>query len=194
MSDLYSLKTAGAVPVALDDMKLYMKVTATADDDLITSMLATATTYGENYTGREFRANTWTLLTDEFLDRMCLNRAPVASITSIKHLVSDVLETVANTVYYLKKNLQFAEGLLREDQSWPTDTDTREHAVEIEFVTETYRDVDAIATAIKRHVAYWYSNRGDCAGSGGGAGCSCGDAAKSSGVTAIYDQFRISRV
>ena len=192
MSDLYVLNTAGAVPVALDDMKAYMKVTASADDDLITSMLSAATTWGENYTGREFRANTWTLLTDEFADRMCLNRAPVASITTVKHIVLDVLTAVADTVYYLKKNLQFAEILLKEDQSWPSDTDSLEHAIEVEFVTETYRDTDAISTAIMRHVAYWYSNRGDCAGSS--SGCSCGDAAKSSGVTALYDQFRIDRV
>jgi uncharacterized phiE125 gp8 family phage protein len=193
MSDLYVLKTAGAVPVLLADMKLYMKVTAAADDDLITSMLAAATTWGENYTGREFRANTWTLLTDDFSDRMCLYRAPVATITTIKYLVSDVLTTIANTVYYLKKNLQFAEILLKEDQLWPTDIDAREQAIEIEFVTESYRDTDAIATAIMRHVAYWYKNRGDC-GSSSSAGCSCGDAAKGSGVTAIYDQFRIDRV
>lgn len=194
MSDLYVLKTAGTVPVLLDHMKAYMKVTASADDDLITSMLSSATTWGENYTGREFRANTWTLFTDEFADRMGLMRAPVASITSVKYLVSDVLTAIADTVYYLKKNLQFAEVLLKEDQAWPTDTDAREHAIEIEFVTETYRDVDAIKTAIMRHVAYWYSNRGDCAASSGSAGCSCGDAAKGSGVTAIYDQFRIDRV
>lgn len=186
MSDLYVLKTAGTVPVSLDDMKAYMKVTSSSDDALITSMLAAATTWGENYTGREFRANTWTLLTDEFVDRMCVQRAPVASITSIKHLVADVLDTVATSVYYLKKNLQYAEVLLKEDQSWPTDTDDREQAIEIEFVTETYRDIDAVATAIKNHVAHWYSNRGDCA--------DCASAAKGSGVTLIYDQFRIDRV
>ena len=186
MSDLYTLKTAGTVPVSLDDMKAYMKVTASADDDLITSMLSSATTWGENYTGREFRANTWTLITDGFADRMSINRAPVASVASVKHLVSDVLTAIADTVYYLKKNLQFAEILLKEDQLWPTDTDAREHAIEIEFVTETYRDTDAIAVAVKRHVSYWYANRGDCA--------DCKQAAEGSGVTAIYDPFRIDRV
>ncbi len=40
MSDLYSLKSAGTVPVTLAEAKTYMKVTSTADDDLITSMLA----------------------------------------------------------------------------------------------------------------------------------------------------------
>lgn len=186
MSDLYVLKTPGTVPVDVAVMKAYMKVTTTADDGLITSMLSAATTWGENYTGREFRANTWTLLTDVFADRVCLDRAPVATITTVKYLVDTVLTTIANTVYYLKKNLQFAEILLQEDQSWPTDLDDREHGIEIEFVTESYRDIDAIATAIKRHVSYWYSNRGDCS--------DCKTAAEGSGVAMIYDQFRIDRV
>lgn len=186
MSNIYTLTTPGAVPVSLDDMKAYMKVTSDADDDLITSMLSAATTWGENYTGRDFRANTWKLNTDAFADRMSLCRAPVASITTVKHLVSDTLETVDASVYYLKKNLQFAEILLNADQEWPTDTDEREQVIEIVFITETYRDTNAIATAIKRHVTFWYQNRGDCA--------DCRQAATGSGVTAIYDQFRIDRV
>lgn len=194
MTDVYNLVTPGAVPVSLAEMKSYMKMTSTSDDALITSMLSAATTWGEGYTGREFRANTWQLLKDAFEDRICIRRDPVDTITFVKHLVLAVQETVAASAYYLKKNVQNSEILLNEDQDWPTDTDDREQVIEIEFVTKSYRDVDAIATAIKRHVAFWYKNRGDCGGSGSGAGCSCQDAAKGAGMTAIYDQFRIARV
>ncbi len=186
MSDLYALSAAGTVPVSLADMKAYMKVTASSDDALITSMLSAATTWGEKYTGREFRPNTWRLLKDAFEDRICLRRAPVASITSVEHLVAGSLVTVAGSVYYLKKSLQFSEILLNEDEDWPTDTDEREQVIEIVFVTASYRDADAIASAIKRHVAFWYANRGDCVGSA--------DAANKSGATMLYDQFRIDRV
>lgn len=194
MTDVYNLTAPGTVPVTLVDMKAYMKVTSTSDNALITSMLAAATTWGENYTGRDFRANTWQLLKDAFEDRICILRDPVASITTVKHLVSASLDTVADTVYYLKKNVQNSEILLNEDEEWPDDTDEREQVIDIAFVTESYRDVDAIKAAIMRHVAYWYKNRGDCGGSGSKTGCSCDDAAKGSGVTAIYDQFRIARV
>ena len=186
MSDIYTLTAPGAVPVSLVDMKAYMKVTSDSDNDLITSMLSAATTWGENYTGRDFRANTWKLDTDAFASRMPLRRAPVASITTVKHLVSDALETVDAVVYYLKKYTQFAEILLNVDKSWPTDTDEREQVIEIVFVTEAYRDIDAIKTAIKRCVIFWYQNRGDCS--------DIKQAVKGSGVTAIYDQFRIDRV
>ncbi len=197
MSDVYDLVTPGAVPVSLADMKAYMKVTSSSDDALITSMLVTATTWGENYTGRDFRANTWQVLKDAFEDRMHLNRSPVASVSFIKNLVSAVQVTVAASVYYLKKKTQYSEILLNENMDWPTDTDNREQVIEIEFVTESYRDTDAIASAIKRHVAYLYKNRGDCADESGGSivkSNSAAFAAKKSGVTAIYDQFRIDRV
>jgi len=186
MTDVYVLVTPGAVPVSLSDMKTYMKVTSASDDALITEMLASATIWGEGYTGREFRANTWQLLKDAFEDRICLNRDPVDSITFVKHLVSAAQVTVAASAYYLKKNVQNSEILLNENQSWPTDTDNREQVIEIEFVAKSYQDTEAISSAIKRHVAFWYKNRGDCA--------DAGDAAKGAGVTLIYDQFRIARV
>ena len=187
MSEVYELIGKGAVPVSLDDMKAYMKVTSDADDDLITMMLNAATVWGENYTGREFRANTWTQLLDEFSDRICIRRDPVKSITSVEYLVADVLTTITNLTYYLKKNVQNSEILLAEDEDWPGDLDDREQGIKITFVTESYRYCsDSIMNGVKRHVAWWYANRGDCS--------DCDNAAKQSSVQLIYDQFRISRV
>ena len=187
MTDVYELIAKGAVPVSLDDMKTYMKVTADADDDLIIMMLNAATVWGENYTGREFRANTWALLLDEFSDRICLRRDPVVTITSVEYLVLNVFTVIAASVYYLKKNVQTSEVLLSEDEDWPDDLDDREQGITITFVTESYRYCsDSIMNGIKRHVAWWYANRGDCS--------DCDNAAKQSSVQLIYDQFRISRV
>lgn len=167
-------------------MKAYLKITTTADDSLIQSMIDAATEWGEKYTGRDFRAVTWDLLLDRFTDRIELRRDPVASITTVKHLVSGSLVTVPNTVYYLKKLVQSSEILLNEDQEWPTDTDNREQVIEIQFVTEGFRCQESIIDAIERMVAFWYRNRGDCPDTN--------SAAKLSGITIIYDQFRISRV
>ena len=187
MTDVYELIAKGAVPVSLDDMKAYMKVTSAADDDLITMMLNAATIWGENYTGREFRANTWALLLDAFSDRICFRRDPVASITSVEYLVADVFTPVTGITYYLKKNVQNSEILLAEDADWPDDLDDREQGIKITFVTEAYRYCsDSIMNGVQRHVAWWYANRGDCS--------DCDNAAKQSSVQIIYDQFRISRV
>ena len=162
-----------------------MKITSSAEDDVIKSIINMATTFGEKYTGRDFRANTWTLLLDCFGARIELRRDPVATITFVKHLVSDSQVTVATSVYYLKKGVQSSEILLQDGQDWPTDTDEREQAIEIEFVTEAYRCIDQIKEAMLRHIAYLYTNRGDC---------DTKNAAIESGASFIYDQFRIARV
>jgi len=193
MSNLYQLVTPGVSPVDLAEMRLYLKLSSTADDDLINSMLLAATIWGENYTRRQFRVNSWSLLMDCFQERILIRRAPVDFIVSVQHLVSGSLVSVNPSIYYLKFNYQNSEILLTENSDWPEDTDNREQAIEVSFTTKPYDSIDSIKTAITRHVAFWYSNRGDCS-SGGSGGCDCDQAAKGSGVTSIYDQFRIDRV
>ncbi len=183
---VYQQVSVTASPVSLTVMKSYLKITTTADDALIQSMIDAATEWGEKYTGRDFRAITWDLLLDCFTDRIELRRDPVDTITTVKHLVSGSLVTVPADVYYLKKLVQSSEVLLNEDKEWPTDTDNREQVIEIRFVTEGYRCQESIIDAIERMVAFWYRNRGDCP--------DANSAATLSGVTIIYNQFRISRV
>ncbi len=188
MSALYELVSWAAAPVTLDDMKIYMTVTHSLHDDLIQELIDAATEYGEKYTTRDFRIKSWKLLLDEFDDRICLRRSPVDSITTVKHLVSDVLTLVPDTVYYLKKGTQFSEILLQDGQTWPTDTDLREQAIEIVFATVAYTCGNSINIAIKRWVSFAYANRGDC---------DCQDPStigKLSGADFIYNQFRIARI
>lgn len=180
------MKTAGASPLTVGLAKAFMKVSSSSDDALIGSLINTATEFGEVYTGREFRANAWTLYIDAFKDRIVLNRNPIDSVTSVKHLVSDVLTTVSGSLYYLKHLVHCSEILLLLDNEWPTTTDDREQAIQIEFLTKTYHRENEILEAIKLHVSFMYSNRGDC---------SCDQpSAKESGASLIYDQFRIPRV
>jgi len=183
---VYQMVSAAASPLDLATMKAYLRVTSTADDALIQSMIDASTEWGEKYTGRDFRAITWDLLLDCFEDRINVRRDPVDTITTVKHLVSGSLVTVDSDVYYLKLLPQFAQILLNEDKEWPTNTDSREQAIEIRFVTEGYRCQDSIIEALQRMVAFWYRNRGDCS--------DCKGAAFGSGATIIFDQFRITRI
>ena len=186
-SAAYEFVSQAVSPVSKKDMKSYLKVKHTIDDVLIQSMIDAATKWGENYTGRDFRAITWKLLLDCFPanERILVKRDPVDTIASINRLVSDVDSLVPSSDYYLKKNTQNSEILLFEDKSWPDDTDNREQAITIDFVTKGYHEQDNIISAIKMHVAYWYYNRGDC---------DSDSSAEQSGVKTIYSQFRITRV
>ena len=184
MAQHYTLTTKGTAPVKIEDVKTHLKIETDADDVFLKPLIRTASEFAEKYIGRDLRVNTWTLLIDKFEARICLLRDPVASITSVKHLVATVLTTVANTVYYLKKGIHRSEILLIDGQEWPTNTDTREHAIEIEFVTEAHPCLEQAKAGIMRHVAFLYENRGDC---------DAAESVKKSGASALYDQFRIPR-
>ena len=193
MSQFYERTKKAKTPVKLDDVKSYLKLPAATgpDDDLIQTLIDAATDFAEKYTGRELRKNTWKVFLDAFSDRICLRKDPVDSITSVQRLVSGTLTTVATSVYYLKNNQQFSEVLLQDGQTWPSDVDEREHAIEIVFVTKAHRCLDQVVTGIYRHVAFLYENRGDCDPTGFGVST---DAATQSGATKLYDQVRIARV
>lgn len=189
MAQLYELTTAGTIPVTLVETKAYLKVDASTDDALITSMINAATLFGEKYTGRDFRVNTWTMRQNDFDPRMCLRRSTIATITSIKYRVATVETEVASSVYYLKNSHEFGEALLLADQEWPTDGDFGTEGIEgtvvTIFVTAIPKSIEQIRVALFRHIAALYQNRGDC-----GLKASV----SSSGANLLYDPIRISRI
>ena len=200
MSDFYVLTTAGTVPVTVIEAKSHLRIPETlkVDDDLLTAFLASASDFAEKYTGRELRANSWTLFLDAFADRICLRRDPVDTITSVKYLddtsPTPGEQTVPASVYYLKKGVQASEVLLQPDQEYldgltpATTLNEREQSVEIEFATVAHRCLAQAKLGILRHVAFMYENRGDC------DPVDAADTAKRSGASILYNQIRISRV
>lgn len=186
-TEFYDFVSSVGSPVTLDDAKNYMKADDN-DDDLIQSMIDAATSWGESFTGRDFRAITYDLKLDLFTDRILIKRDPVKTITSVKHLVLGSEVTVDSAIYYLKKNTQNSEILLISGESWPTDTDDREQAITVRFATEGYKRQEEIKNAIKMHVSEWYRNRSGCEGD------DCESSAHTSGITSIYGQFRITRI
>ena len=186
---LYEVTMQGASPVSLADMKTYLGGPNAANDDLIQSLIDACTDWGEKWTGREFRANLYTLLIDCFEERIELRRNPIDTIDSVEHSVTVQFDTtVASTVYYKKDGVQRSEILLLPDQSWPTVNLDIEQGIKITFTTKAVGPdkLDIAITAIKRHVAYMFENRGDCADCGG-----CSDAAN---VLGLYAMIRIPRI
>lgn len=206
MSDYYDLVSADPSPVSLADMKSFLKISNTAEDSLIQTLINSATEFGEKYTGRDFRIKTWRLLLDSFLslsdtysafrqyddrhfvftDHIKIERDPVTTVSDIKRLVDGLPVSVTATDFYLKKLTNHSEIILFEDKEWPDDVDDREQAIEVTFLTKAYFCINNIIDAIQRHVAHLYTNRGDCDDAGMGS--------SDSGATLIYDQFRIARV
>jgi len=191
----YELTRKANSPVDLAEMKSYLKIptSVTLDDDLLSTLIDIATDYAEKYTGRDVRANRWTLFLDEFPSRICLRRDRVNKIISITRLVSTVATAVTASTYYIKRATQVSEILLMDGEDWPTDQDIIEHSIEVLFQTEANPlHQEGILGGIFKHVAFMYENRGDCPPPLG-IGSST-DAAVSSGATMLYDYARIARV
>ena len=142
MTAFYEIIAGGPPPVSLVDMKAYLRISFSQDDGIISALLDAVTEYGEKYTGRDFRVNTWRLFLDAFTTRIPIVRNPVDIITTVKYLKSGSLTTVASSTYYLKNLTQSSEILLNVDEEWPTDGDEREQAIEIEFQTKVFELFD----------------------------------------------------
>lgn len=194
MSGVYVLSTAGAPPITAQEARDHLRLHSDADNTLLAQLVLVASDAAESYTRRELRANTWTLLLDEFSDppggdRICLRRDPVDTIDSVVHLVSGSGVTVVASTYFLKRGVQASEIVLDEDKSWPEDTDAREQAITVTFTTKAdERWLETGRAGIFRIVAYLYEHRGD------EVPTRVQDLVRASGASAILDQFRISRV
>lgn len=165
----YNVTTAAAnQPLQLDTVKTYLKISLTdkTQDDLLNIYIDAATDFAEKYMNRDLINKTYTTFRDDFNDCFELRRSRVSSIASIKYLISDVLTTVATTVYGFTDVTDYSDIFLEEDQEWPTDVDDVLQAVEIIFIagygaTDSSIPAD-IKIALLSHIAFMYENRGDC--------------------------------
>lgn len=189
MTQLYARTNAGPTPVDVEAVKLHLKVEYDTEDDFLQLLLNAAIQAAESYSGRELRANTWTLIVDVFESRICIRKSPVASITSVKYTVTTTHDTtVATSVYYLKKGEIASEVLLQDGETWPTDIAEVEAGILITFVTAAYQDADQANLAILRAVAYAFENRGDCDTTNATSWL------VKSGADKLLDPFRVARV
>lgn len=181
---------AAALAVSLDDVKLQLHITDDLQNDILTIYINAATIYAEKLTRRDFINRSYTTFRDAFPGvgegyyqfgdipisgnvsvlggnvGFELRKSALRSITTIKHLVNDLLVTVADSVYYNTVEEDYSEVLTKADQEWPDNTDARLQAIEIVFVAGFgAADTDMpkwVTLGIMQHVANLFYNRGDC--------------------------------
>ena len=216
MVERYELKTAGTVlPISVEEARLYLK-SDEGEDANLALLIRAAVQHAETYTGRDFRANTWTLTLDGFPtnDRIVLRRCTVASVTAVRRFVWDentatnVNTVVSSADYYLKQTQDWSEVLLKSNLptnspatgKWPTDVTKQqpEANVSVEFVTEPFAFIEEAKVGVLQHIAALWANRGDClaalSAAGGGRVALHADLAAQSGADALLDHFRVSRI
>jgi uncharacterized phiE125 gp8 family phage protein len=137
----FSLVTAPtSEPVSLADAKLWIKVDATAEDDLISGLIVSARDYVESFTHRAVPLQTWDEKCDAFPDdsEFYLPKAPCVSVTSITYIdPNGDTQTLSTSVYDTDlptgPNARAGRVFLKYGQSWPSTRDVPK-AVTVRFV------------------------------------------------------------
>lgn len=121
-----SIVTPPAVePVALDDAKAHLRVSATDEDSYIASLIVAARTMVENATRRSLITRTLRLRIDDFCHGFRehgieLPLGPVASISSFTYVDAAGTPTAVPAVYTLEVDTEPAWVRLSYGATWPT--------------------------------------------------------------------------
>lgn len=156
-------------PVSSTEAKLHCRIDTSADDTLITMLIATARRTVESDTNRALITQTWELVLDAFptSTQIRLPLPPLQSVSSIKYYTNatpSVEATFASTNYLVSTDDNYG-GLivLKDSASWPVITDPLEKgAVRIKFICG-YGAAAAVPEIYKQAmlllIGHWYENR-----------------------------------
>lgn len=149
-------------PLDLTEVKLYLRVDTSADDDLIDAMITAARESVELYTSRALVTQTVTQKLDKFpVFGFPLSMHPVQSITSITYKDSNGNTQTLSTDVYMLDNYDLPSSVvLKHNQTFP-DTYFEANAVTVVYVAgDTVQDVPkAIKQAMLLTIADFYENR-----------------------------------
>jgi uncharacterized phiE125 gp8 family phage protein len=85
-------------PVTLAQAQAQTRVNLARDDDYLNLLIAAATDYAEQYTGKAIMEQTWELVLDGFSDAIQIPKGPISSVTSVKYFdAANVEQTISNT-------------------------------------------------------------------------------------------------
>jgi len=154
------------LPVDLDEVKTYMRVTGTAEDALITDLIKEAEDWFERYTNVTLLTTQFKTFRDSFDNFLELRRSPFASLDTVKFLKDGTLTAFDLTKIITTRQQPYRVIALKENQVFPLDEDNQPSAVEIEF-TVGFGDTEAdipigIKSILKRLTLFYFENRGDC--------------------------------
>jgi uncharacterized phiE125 gp8 family phage protein len=161
-------------PVTLAEAKLHCRVDVNDDDALITSLITTARTYCETFTGRAFCQQTLQLNLNRWPSKRAISlpRPPLRSVTSLTYYQTDGTPVVltAGTDYLVDVDSEPGQIILPYGKSWPTNSLYPLNPIRIVYIAG-YEPVtgppidyrvnvpEYIKAAVKLCVGNWYEHR-----------------------------------
>lgn len=149
-------------PLTLEEVQLNMRVTDSADDSMIQSLITAAREYVEVALSRALITQTLRYTLDQFpAGCIYLPRPPLVTVSSITYIDAneDSQALVANTDY--RVDAYSEPGRIEPVDQWPV-TDARIKAVTIQYIAG-YGAASAVPQRVKQAmhllVAHWYRHR-----------------------------------
>ena len=132
---MYKIITAPATAIStVADMKDRLKVDVSTDDDLIASLIETATKIIEEQKGLALITQTLEMALDDWPKAAIdIHKGPVQSITSITYVINDVVTTWAASNYILDDYRKIARIGLARAASYPG-VDSIINTIKVRFV------------------------------------------------------------
>lgn len=165
MSSLSPSLVPSAQPVTVDEANQLLGLRNDTNEDLIVSLIASATSEAEHYMGRALMPQKWVLFEDCFSSSINLQMPPVTAIDSIKYVdTTGTLLTLSASVYQLVNSSQYTARVVPAyGQTYPT-TRAQPDAVQILFSCG-YASAALVPTPIKdwikQRVVTLFENRGE---------------------------------
>jgi uncharacterized phiE125 gp8 family phage protein len=144
-------------------MKEHLRITSTAEDNVVQAYIDAAVSYLDGWSGLLGRAlvqQVWAIRLPDFpLSRRVSLPFPDVSAVTLQYYSDDALTTVSASLYRLQQDGLGSWLELDENASWPT-PDDRADAVQVTMtVAADALTLVRAAQAIKLLVAHWYRSR-----------------------------------
>jgi len=160
-------------PLTATEVKNWLKVTGTSEDDLISSLIAAARKQVEHYTNLKLFTQTiaeywdeWPY-SDELKNRfggLSLSWGPVQSVSSVQYTDEDGdTQTFSSSNYTTDLTARPARIAPGFDDVWPT-ARLEPNSIRVMYVagySDTADIPDDIKTAMRLMITHWYDNRTD---------------------------------
>jgi len=151
-------------PVTLEEAKIHLRVDATDEDALISSLIVSAREHVEGFQGRSLVTQTWRLSLDRFPRGRVIRlpRPPLQSVTSITYIDPDGnQQMLAPGAYDVDADSEPGRVVLKDSAGWP-DTADMPSAVLITYEAG-YGSARAVPQAVKQAmlllIGHWHANR-----------------------------------
>ena len=129
------------LPVSLSDLKTHLRVSNTASDDYLYTLVLASTSLVENFTNRKLVYQTIKVFYDQFpcSGEIKVPFGQLKSVTHVKYTDSNDDQSTFSTDYYsVDTDSDPGRIVLNYGESWPTDTLKTNNPIEIQFVCGYY--------------------------------------------------------